>query len=67
MTALAARFLHPGDVLVEHDWSLTVTSVVEGDWTDHAGPHHGEIVITRQLGPLYPQHYALDQMVEVSR
>lgn len=67
MTAVLARDLHAGDVLQEHDWTLDVTSAVEGDWTDRTGPHHGEIVITRQLGPLYPRHFALDQMVEVNR
>jgi hypothetical protein len=52
-------------VIEEGDWLLDVASAVEGDWTDHAGAHHGEVVVTRQLGPAYPLHFALDQIVQV--
>jgi hypothetical protein len=68
---MAAELL-PGDALQEHDWagihSLHVTYAREGDWTDNAGAlHHGMVVGTRELGPLYERHFALAETVTVER
>lgn len=64
---VVAAELVAGDVLVEHDWRLTVARAYQGEWTDHAGVHFGEIVVTRKLGPAYPLHFALTQLVQVER
>lgn len=63
-----AADLLPGDVVIENDWRLTISAAYQGEWVDQAGVRHfGEIVITRQLGPGYPQHFALAQPVLVDR
>lgn len=69
MSAVLARSLHTDDVVLvgADEWPLTVAEAHEGDWTDHTGSHHGEIVTTRQLGPAYPLHFGLDQKVQVRR
>lgn len=68
MAAVMAADILPTDTIAIRDWrSLHVASVTEGDWTDHAGPHHGIIAVTRELGPLYPLHFALAEIVQVTR
>ena len=62
-----AADIQPGDRIQDRDWTLTVASVVETDWTDRKGKHHGIEVITRQLGPNFPQHYAVAEIVQVDR
>lgn len=68
LTPMQASDLQPGDEIRERDWKLTVTSAKEADWTNGGGrKHHGIEVITRQLGPNFPQHYALAEIVQVNR
>lgn len=62
-----AADIQPGDRIQDRDWTLTVASVRRADWTDHSGKHTGIEVVTRQLGPNYPQHYALAEIVQVDR
>ena len=68
LTPVQASDLQPGDQIQDHDWTLTVATAIEGDWTNGGGRrHHGIVVVTRQLGPNYPQHYALAEIVQVKR
>ena len=55
-TARAARDLHPGDVVQEHDWSLHVRAVIPG-------PVEVAIAVTEFEFLL---HYAADTRVQLA-
>ncbi|HEX5347885.1 MAG TPA: hypothetical protein VFW64_12425 [Pseudonocardiaceae bacterium] len=66
----AAALVDRHDEVSLYDWrdrhALHVACAVVGDWCDHAGRrHHGVIVTTRELGPIYQLHFDSAERVRV--